>query len=118
MSVCCICSSSNPKYKCPTCRAPYCSVACSKKHKEICGRSLPPSEPSKEPQISKNPFESFRKHKAIIDALADPRLQGIIARIDSSEDREQELVREMKLNPEFNAFVEELLSVAPSSITP
>ena len=34
-SQCCIvCQATQPKYKCPTCRAPYCSVACCRAHKE------------------------------------------------------------------------------------
>jgi len=31
---CSECSVLNPKYKCPTCRATYCSVSCCRKHKE------------------------------------------------------------------------------------
>uniref|UniRef100_A0A4X2KVY7 HIT-type domain-containing protein n=1 Tax=Vombatus ursinus TaxID=29139 RepID=A0A4X2KVY7_VOMUR len=29
-----------PKYRCPACRVPYCSVPCYKKHKEQCKPSL------------------------------------------------------------------------------
>jgi hypothetical protein len=32
----CLIDETPPKYKCPTCMALYCSVACCKKHKEIC----------------------------------------------------------------------------------
>ncbi|RLN45450.1 hypothetical protein BBJ28_00006629 [Nothophytophthora sp. Chile5] len=32
--LCAICETAESKYKCPTCRAPYCSAACCKKHKE------------------------------------------------------------------------------------
>lgn len=31
---CEVCAASESKYKCPTCRLPYCSAACYKKHKE------------------------------------------------------------------------------------
>ncbi|ONM36693.1 HIT-type Zinc finger family protein [Zea mays] len=30
---CCVCKEAPPKYKCPSCRTPYCSVTCFKKHK-------------------------------------------------------------------------------------
>lgn len=32
--VCEVCNEAQSKYKCPSCRAPYCSVPCFKKHKE------------------------------------------------------------------------------------
>ena len=44
-SCCCVCSGSTPKYKCPKCLAPYCSVVCCKSHKEkgcADSSSLPP----------------------------------------------------------------------------
>lgn len=30
---CVECGKEDDKYKCPTCRAPYCSLSCCKKHK-------------------------------------------------------------------------------------
>ena len=42
-SSCCVCTVPNSNYKCPKCRQPYCSVACSKKHREIPGSCLPAS---------------------------------------------------------------------------
>ena len=36
MAECSICSENQPKYKCPKCRALYCSIACCKLHKEKC----------------------------------------------------------------------------------
>ncbi|CAJ1952368.1 unnamed protein product [Cylindrotheca closterium] len=33
---CIICAVEEPKYKCPKCTARYCTVACCKKHKEVC----------------------------------------------------------------------------------
>ncbi|KAG8674708.1 hypothetical protein FPOAC2_00742 [Fusarium poae] len=33
-SLCSICNTNPPKYKCPRCRLPYCSVACNKIHRE------------------------------------------------------------------------------------
>ena len=32
---CCVCNEESNKYKCPTCGSIYCSLSCSKKHKEI-----------------------------------------------------------------------------------
>ncbi|XP_056672446.1 zinc finger HIT domain-containing protein 3 [Monodelphis domestica] len=40
-SVCGVCEE-EPKYRCPACRVPYCSVPCYKKHKEQCISKPPP----------------------------------------------------------------------------
>ncbi|XP_050367120.1 uncharacterized protein LOC126785463 isoform X1 [Argentina anserina] len=43
--VCQVCNEAQSKYKCPSCRAPYCSVPCFKKHKETpCVSPLPSEE--------------------------------------------------------------------------
>ena len=34
--LCTVCGSEPKKYKCPGCRAGYCSLACYKSHKEVC----------------------------------------------------------------------------------
>lgn len=45
---CCVCKEAPPKYKCPSCRTPYCSVTCFKKHKEeSCQKILHQEEISK-----------------------------------------------------------------------
>ncbi|XP_066316033.1 uncharacterized protein [Miscanthus floridulus] len=47
---CCVCKEAPFKYKCPSCRTPYCSVTCFKKHKEeSCQKTLPQEEISKSP---------------------------------------------------------------------
>jgi hypothetical protein len=43
--VCIICSGAN-KYKCPKCRAPYCSVACCRTHKESCSATTATTQSS------------------------------------------------------------------------
>ncbi len=47
LPACAVCiSASSGKYKCPTCRAPYCSVACFKQHKASpCAPPPPPPAP-------------------------------------------------------------------------
>ncbi|XP_038943582.1 zinc finger HIT domain-containing protein 3 isoform X2 [Rattus norvegicus] len=44
-AICVICSE-KPKYRCPACRVPYCSVACFQKHKEQCNSEARPVEKS------------------------------------------------------------------------
>ncbi|KAM3333485.1 hypothetical protein ACQJBY_028530 [Aegilops geniculata] len=72
---CDVCKEAPSKYKCPTCRTPYCSVICFKKHKvEFCQKIVPQEETNKPslqeevrtdypnikdqlPSLSKNPDE-------------------------------------------------------------
>jgi hypothetical protein len=37
---CTVCALANPKYKCPKCRQPYCSVSCCKSHRDSCSAHL------------------------------------------------------------------------------
>lgn len=42
LTCCSVCQTEPPKYKCPKCRASYCSVACCRKHKaELCKPATP-----------------------------------------------------------------------------
>nr|XP_012416901.1 PREDICTED: zinc finger HIT domain-containing protein 3 isoform X3 [Odobenus rosmarus divergens] len=41
--VCVICLE-KPKYRCPACRVPYCSVTCFRKHKEQCNPETRPEK--------------------------------------------------------------------------
>jgi hypothetical protein len=103
-------------YQCPQCRIPYCSVRCCREHKQRCQPpGLIPPDP---PQSQSPPFEAFRAYPEIIKALGDPRLQAIITRIDSSRDRESDLITEVSLNPEFATFVDHLIAKMPPGIVP
>ncbi|KAG5954714.1 hypothetical protein E4U58_007493 [Claviceps cyperi] len=50
VTLCGVCGAEQPKYKCPRCYVPYCSVACNKTHKE----NHPPDEPIPVPQPDKS----------------------------------------------------------------
>ncbi|KAG6232489.1 hypothetical protein E4U26_004968 [Claviceps purpurea] len=49
VTLCGVCGAEQPKYKCPRCYVPYCSVACNKTHKE----NHPPDQPIPVPQPDK-----------------------------------------------------------------
>ncbi|XP_077361056.1 zinc finger HIT domain-containing protein 3 [Festucalex cinctus] len=36
MQLCKVCCNQTPKYRCPTCQIRYCSLACYKRHKDLC----------------------------------------------------------------------------------
>ncbi|KAF4967283.1 hypothetical protein FSARC_5113 [Fusarium sarcochroum] len=54
-SLCGVCNVNPPKYKCPRCRLPYCSVACNKIHRE---NHPPDPEPAPQPEPSQSPLPS------------------------------------------------------------
>ncbi|KAL6919442.1 hypothetical protein ACHAP8_002777 [Fusarium lateritium] len=92
-SLCSICNTNPPKYKCPRCRLPYCSVACNKIHREnhppdpeVAPQPEPPRPESQTQQVSEprpfdpsNPFQAletseklrhlFRKYPDLPDQL-------------------------------------------------
>ncbi|GMF12111.1 unnamed protein product [Phytophthora lilii] len=60
--LCAVCETAEAKYKCPTCRAPYCSLVCCKKHKETPCEPAPapekPQEPTPAPADATNATET------------------------------------------------------------
>ena len=123
--ICSVCGTNQSSYKCPKCKQPYCCLNCFKIHKESCEKQININDQNDEIQTKTNennieisPFEIFRSHPEIINALSDPRLQKIIKRIDSAKDRETELEKELYINPDFKDFVDLLVSKTPPSIQP
>ena len=115
--ICCECGQNPGIYRCPQCHSFYCCVNCSKIHKTHCPGKIE-DEPKKEENKELSPFELFRSHKSVMDALSDKRLQDIIKRIDSAEDREQELINELERNKSFKDFVDDMMNHLPKGIEP
>lgn len=84
---CAHCSEQNPKYKCPKCRAPYCSIVCCRTHKEKGCREATEKKPS--PKISKYlPSDSL---------LRDPLENAIQQRKKASEEDDDDLPEGWKI---------------------
>ncbi|XP_042520844.1 zinc finger HIT domain-containing protein 3 isoform X2 [Macadamia integrifolia] len=96
---CEVCKDAQSKYKCPSCLAPYCSLVCFKKHKEIpCVKAVSPEPkpcPIKLPEkpcqvdeptllLQKERLESLAFSSEVREALKDVELQNVIGKIDSS----------------------------------
>ncbi|RXH98131.1 hypothetical protein DVH24_010456 [Malus domestica] len=128
--VCQVCNEAQSKYKCPSCRAPYCSVPCFKKHKEnpcalpVSSEVKPPSpellverpllveEPS---QVLQRPqLEAIASSGEICSALKDENLQKLILSIDCSPDAEKELEKAMGVDV-FRVFTDKILSTIETS---
>lgn len=116
---CVECKNNPSKYKCPMCKAGYCCVNCFKIHKTHCPGKIQENQKNNQQEVKEIPsFEVFRSNEKILKALGDPRLQKIISRIDSAEDREADLVKELNINPDFKEFVDNLLDTMPETIQP
>ncbi|XP_009371119.2 zinc finger HIT domain-containing protein 3 isoform X1 [Pyrus x bretschneideri] len=130
--VCQVCNEAQSKYKCPSCRAPYCSVPCFKKHKEnpcalpVSSEEKPPTaapellverpllveEPS---QVLQGPqLEAIASSSEIHSALKDENLRKLILSIDCSPDAEKELEKAMGVDA-FRVFTDKILSTIETS---
>ncbi|XP_043485601.1 zinc finger HIT domain-containing protein 3 [Polistes fuscatus] len=102
--ICSICEKDLAKYKCPTCRTPFCSVTCGKEHKKAdCKPSSPtppppssllsPSSPEtkSEEDAEKDivPLEILQKlsqNQEVKNCLKNPQVRDIVTFIANNED--------------------------------
>ncbi|CAH0715436.1 unnamed protein product, partial [Brenthis ino] len=116
----CIQCGEEAKYKCPTCREPYCSVPCCKLHKET-----PCSAPSPETQDTTEKFTTeyeyptedtvppeklklLEQSKELRKCLENPSLREILETLDSAPYPDL-LMSEYMLEPIFTEFVDACL---------
>mmetsp|Transcript_7972 Transcript_7972/g.13823 ORF Transcript_7972/g.13823 Transcript_7972/m.13823 type:complete len:135 (-) Transcript_7972:255-659(-) len=123
---CGVCAVNPPKYKCPMCREPYCSVVCFRKHKETpCAKTedssaaaAAPAQPKRQfeeegedgQRLKKSDLETLAQSGNIRALLQDEALQKTIKDIDSSASAEQALDKAM-LEPRFQDFCDQVLGV-------
>lgn len=134
LRTCQVCSSAESKYKCPTCRLPYCSVACYRNHKaEPCHAPAPElaaPPPAEAAEGSAQPAREFEEEDGDNTAwrlprpqliqlaesaplrgmLQDHELQRVLLALDVAADAETELESAMA-NPLFKAFADQVQAV-------
>ncbi|GBP70342.1 Zinc finger HIT domain-containing protein 3 [Eumeta japonica] len=111
------------KYKCPTCRMPYCSMVCCKKHKEKPCKIIQQPEEIKDNEQKKSSYEfptedtvSMAKLKCLEHSkqlkqyLENPHLRKILEELDKSPYPDP-LIQEFMQEPIFTEFVDECLKV-------
>mmetsp|Transcript_8433 Transcript_8433/g.8597 ORF Transcript_8433/g.8597 Transcript_8433/m.8597 type:complete len:144 (-) Transcript_8433:191-622(-) len=129
-TLCVCCSKANPSYRCPRCREKYCSVDCCSRHKSVCQKVdidkleckiLPKTDTQPLPAVNtkddsnrpillnEQDYEYLRKSISLQRILKSERLREKITSIDSSPDRSVAL-KKARMNPEFEEFVDKLLS--------
>lgn len=83
VSACCVCEKGAPAYKCPKCRAPYCSVACCRTHKEQCKQAT--EETSVKASNRNEQAKKERPSKYVPDCIWK-RSEGLVNKADRSRD--------------------------------
>ncbi|KAI8324699.1 hypothetical protein GQ54DRAFT_55764 [Martensiomyces pterosporus] len=124
-SPCTICNESAAKYKCPTCRAGYCSVKCFRIHKtEPCAPQLPQKSQTHSGTASqRRPEAPGSRNK--VDKGSGERVDGIDS--DGGDDEEEQYrlrpedlqkldksvrVKELLMNPNMRMLMEAVRSDA------
>ncbi|KAI8061854.1 uncharacterized protein B0P05DRAFT_599502 [Gilbertella persicaria] len=127
MSICQICEKQEAKYKCPKCRAPYCSLVCFKTHKEIpckapstnttepiTRKEITPIGPPDEEDPSRLTPEDLIKlsySRDIHTFLQDSQLQETIRLLDASKTPEKDLDLVRAEYPKFDEFAKMLVDI-------
>ncbi|XP_074118122.1 zinc finger HIT domain-containing protein 3 [Sminthopsis crassicaudata] len=131
---CAVCEE-GPKYRCPACRAPYCSVPCYKKHKEQCVSKSSPvvqngdsgSHPVKtkfledkgkdwsvadildsddeKDRVSIQKLRDLGDSKELRNLLTNPHLRQLLVSIDQADDKET-LMKSHMQEPLFVEFAD------------
>ncbi|KAF1336648.1 putative mynd zn-finger protein/hormone receptor interactor, partial [Globisporangium splendens] len=121
--LCQVCATTESKYKCPTCRTPYCSAACYKAHKQApCApEAKPAASPASEhqqnataasatpPQASSAPSSTAQPTPPGDDEMVDASQLLSIAQLDAL--RELPIVHQSMSNP----AIREMLTKIDSS---
>ncbi|ABO97782.1 predicted protein [Ostreococcus lucimarinus CCE9901] len=131
---CVACAAETSSYKCPTCRSPYCSVACYKSHRETTCEpvraSTAPAVAERANETREQPSRAFEEDSedelgtrarredlqrvaddaSVREKLRSERLREIIRAIDAAKDGEKALAKARE-DPEFRAFTEDALSL-------
>ncbi|EGZ13279.1 hypothetical protein PHYSODRAFT_354965 [Phytophthora sojae] len=129
--LCAVCETAEAKYKCPTCRAPYCSLVCCKKHKETpCEPAPAPEKPQEPPtatpatgsasavekqeeedgteKLTDEQMSVLKTSAGVKEMLANPAIMQALTQIDSTQDKMKTLEKAL-LDPAFAKFMYQAL---------
>ncbi|XP_057630040.1 zinc finger HIT domain-containing protein 3 [Chionomys nivalis] len=140
-AVCVVCLE-KPKYRCPACRVPYCSVACFQKHKEQCSPETRPVEnrrtvapvttrsegdkdddssvadflnsDEEEDRVSLQKLRNLGESAALRSLLLNPHLRQLMVNLDQS-DNKAKLMKACMQEPLFVEFADCCLKIVEPS---
>uniref|UniRef100_A0AAV1TR98 HIT-type domain-containing protein n=1 Tax=Peronospora matthiolae TaxID=2874970 RepID=A0AAV1TR98_9STRA len=116
---CGVCTTTEAKYRCPTCRILYCSLACSKTHNETPCAPLPAPEKPRESTVTSAPSISMDEKRerlteeqmgtletcaSVKKWLANPAITTALTQIECSQDKTKALEKAL-LDPPFAEFM-------------
>ncbi|XP_012634495.2 zinc finger HIT domain-containing protein 3 [Microcebus murinus] len=105
--VCVICLE-KPKYRCPACRVPYCSVTCFRKHKEQCNPETRPVERrirSAVPAKTVKPVENKDDDSSVADFLNSDEEEDRVSLQNLKNLEESTALRSLLLNPHLRQLM-------------
>ncbi|XP_064438352.1 zinc finger HIT domain-containing protein 3 isoform X2 [Mirounga angustirostris] len=114
--VCVICLE-KPKYRCPACRVPYCSVTCFRKHKEQCNPETRSTEKKVRSAVTAKtikPAENKGESAALRSLLLNPHLRQLMVSLDQG-DNKAKLMRACMQEPLFVEFADCCLRIVEPS---
>ncbi|MBZ3869897.1 Zinc finger HIT domain-containing protein 3 [Sciurus carolinensis] len=104
--VCVICLE-KPKYRCPACRVPYCSVTCFRKHKEQCNPETHPTKHKRStaPVKTTQPEENKDDDDSIADFLDSDDEEDRVSLQNLKNLGESATLRNLLLNPHLRQLM-------------
>ncbi|CAD7089027.1 unnamed protein product [Hermetia illucens] len=123
MTVCITCNVNTTKYKCPLCKAYYCSLPCYTTHKEVpCKatddetKNVEVPEPRKpmpfktEDTVDITKLEALEHSEGLRNLLYNPHLRNFLKEVDSAPDA-WKAIRSAMQEPLFLEFADECLKI-------
>ncbi|XP_056413664.1 zinc finger HIT domain-containing protein 3 isoform X4 [Hyla sarda] len=102
---CSVCSVKTAKYRCPRCMLRYCSLGCSKKHKD--------DDLEENDELDAVPMQNLvvmGKSEELKDLLLNTHLRQLIVTLDQTEHKDEALKKYMQ-EPLFVEFADKCLSL-------
>ncbi|XP_047689891.1 zinc finger HIT domain-containing protein 3 isoform X2 [Prionailurus viverrinus] len=112
--VCVICLE-KPKYRCPACRVPYCSLGCFRKHKDD-DDSIADflNSDEEEDRVSLQNLKNLGESAALRSLLLNPHLRQLMVNLDQG-DNKAKLMRACMQEPLFVEFADCCLRIVEPS---
>ncbi|XP_020026689.1 zinc finger HIT domain-containing protein 3 isoform X2 [Castor canadensis] len=112
--VCVICLE-KPKYRCPACRVPYCSVTCFQKHKDD-DDSIADflNSDEEEDRVSFQNLKNLGESATLRSLLLNPHLRQLMVNLDQG-DNKAKLMKAYMQEPLFVEFADCCLSIVEPS---
>ncbi|CAH6775839.1 zinc finger HIT domain-containing protein 3 [Phodopus roborovskii] len=103
-AVCVICLE-KPKYRCPACRVPYCSVTCFQTHKEQCNPETRPVETRTVAPVNTGSEENKDDDSSIADFLNSDEEEDRVSLQNLKNLGESATLRSLLLNPHLRELM-------------